>query len=131
VEAKTLVDCARRVDMLVVKPAYLLVLKKISESELIGKNTDFHDVLSGFISEEADRLKKNIVEKDWDTAKESAEALKAMFTTISVCYAQIGFGVPSELCDIFEDAMTEFRDKIDSVDRKVAKVFKLAEYRKT
>lgn len=116
--------------MLVVKPAYLLVLKKISESELIGKNTDFHDVLSGFISEEADRLKSNILEKNWDTAKESAEALKAMFTTISVCYAQIGFGVPSELCDIFEDAMTEFRDKINSVDRKVAKVFKLAEYKK-
>lgn len=116
--------------MLVVKPAYALILRKLSESELSGKNTDFHDVLSKFLAEEAEKLKESIVEKDWDTAKEHAEVLKAMFTTISVCYAQIGFGVPTELCDIFEDAMTEFRDKIDSVDRKVAKVFKLAEYRK-
>lgn len=116
--------------MLVVKSAYLLILRKISESELIGKNTDFHDVLSETLSVAADRLKKNIAEKEWDIAKEHAEVLKAMFTTISVCYAQIGFGVPTELCDIFEDAMTEFREKIDSVDRKVAKVFKLAEYRK-
>lgn len=129
-EAKTLVDCARRVDMLVVKPAYALILRKLSESELSGKNTDFHDVLSMYLAEEAEKLKESIVEKQWDTAKEHAEVLKAMFTTISICYAQIGFGVPTELCDVFEDAMTEFRDKIDSVDRKVAKVFKLAEYRK-
>lgn len=129
-EEEILVRCAKRVDMSIVKSAYLLIFRKISESELIGKNTDFNDVLYDILSVAGERLKKNIAEKNWDTAKESAEALKAMFTTISVCYAQIGFGVPTELCDIFEDAMTEFRDKIDSVDRKVAKVFKLAEYKK-
>lgn len=130
-EEEILVKCAKEVDKRTVKSAYLLILSKIRESERIGKNTDSSEIFSDILAVAAKRVRTSLFEKDWDTAKEAAEALKAMFKTISICYAEIGYGVPSELCEIFDGAMEEFREKIDSVDRKVAKVFKLAEYRKT
>ena len=34
--------------------------RKLSESELSGKNTDFHDVLSMYLAEEAEKLKESI-----------------------------------------------------------------------
>lgn len=124
-DEQTLIVCSKQIDKQTVKSAYLLVLSKIRESE-----SDSDKIFNTFLDISSKRVKKLLFEKDWDAAKEAQEVLKAVFKTISICYAEIGYGVPSELCDIFEETMDEFRNKIDSVDRKVARVFKISEYKK-